>query len=75
MSYAVILVVWLAVMPQLMPKQRTEFFDWAMSTLLPAVTSVLEGGNPIAQLGACLAMHAQGHEGDESQGASGVLKR
>ena len=65
MSYAVILVVWLAVMPQLMPKQRTEFFDWAMSTLLPAVTSVLEGGNPIAQLGACLALvHAQGHAGN-----------
>jgi len=36
MSYAVILVAWLAMMPQLMPKQRTDFFDWAMSTLLPA---------------------------------------
>ena len=38
MSNAVILVAWLAMMPQLMPKQRTDFFDWAMSTLLPAVT-------------------------------------
>ena len=38
MSYAVILVAWLAMMPQLVPKQRTDFFDWAMSTLLPAVT-------------------------------------
>ena len=56
MSYAVILVAWLAMMPQLMPKQRTDFFDWAMSTLLPAVTLVLEGGNPCAQLGACLAL-------------------
>ena len=65
MSYAVILVAWLAMMPQLMPKQRTDFFDWAMSTLLPAVTLVLEGVNPCAQLGACLALvHAQGHEGN-----------
>ena len=38
MSCAVILVAWLAMMPQLVPKQRTDFFDWAMSTLLPAVT-------------------------------------
>jgi hypothetical protein len=64
MLYAVILVAWLAMMPQLMPKfERTDFFDWAMSTLLPAV-SVL-GGNPCAQLGACLALvHAQGHAGN-----------
>ena len=27
MSYAVILVAWLA-LPQLMPKQKTDFFDW-----------------------------------------------
>jgi hypothetical protein len=49
MSYAVIhAVAWLAMMPQLMPKQKTDFFDWAMLTLLPAATLVLEGGNPMA---------------------------
>jgi hypothetical protein len=47
MSYAVILVAWLAMMPQLMPKQRKDFFDWAMSTLLPAVTLVVVGGNSL----------------------------
>jgi hypothetical protein len=32
------------------------------------------GGNPIAQLRACLALvHTQGHEGNGSQGASGVF--
>ena len=46
MSYAVILVAWLAMMPQLMPKQRTDFLDWGHVTLLPAVTLVLEEGKP-----------------------------
>jgi hypothetical protein len=43
-------------MPQLMPQHKSfvDFFDWAMSTLLLAVTLFLEGGNPIAQLRACL---------------------
>jgi len=40
------MVSWLAMMPQLMPKQKTDFFDWAMSTLLPTVPLVFEGGNP-----------------------------
>ena len=72
-----IVVAWLAMMPQLMPKQRTDFFDWAMSTLLPAVTLVSEGGDPCAQLGACLALvHAQGHEGTgRKPRASGVSGR
>ena len=47
MSYAVILVAWLAMMPQLMPQQKTDFFDWTISTLLPAVILVLEGGNSL----------------------------
>jgi len=63
MSCAVILVAWLAMMPQLMPQHKSseDFFDWATSTLLPAVTLVKEGGNPRA----CLALvHAQGHAGN-----------
>jgi len=75
MSYAVILVAWLTMMPQLMPKQRTDFFDWAMSTLLPAL--VLEGNNPCANSGLalpwCMPKGMRGMVG--SQGASGVFGR
>jgi len=54
--WAVILVAWLATMPQLMPQQQSEFFNWAITTILPAVTLLFEGGFPAAQLGACLAL-------------------
>jgi len=69
MLYAVILVAWLAMMPQLMPKQRTDYFDWAMLTLLPDATLVFCLGKwrgvTLAQLRACLTLvHAQGHEGN-----------
>jgi len=54
MSYAVILVAWLAMMPQLLPKQKTDFFNWAMSTFLPAVTLVLEGVTQLPNSGLAL---------------------
>ena len=43
MSWAVILVAWLSTMPQLMPQQQSEFFNWAITTILPAVTLLFEG--------------------------------
>jgi hypothetical protein len=49
MTWAVILVAWLATMPQLMPQQQSEFFNWAITTILPAVTLLFEGGGPAAQ--------------------------
>jgi len=62
MTWAVILVAWLATLPQLTPQQQSRFFISAITTILPAVTLLLEGGFPAAQLGACLALvHAQGH--------------
>ena len=36
MTWAVILVAWLATLPQLMPQQQSEFFNWAITTILPA---------------------------------------
>jgi hypothetical protein len=38
------LVAWLVTMPQLTPQQQSPFFNWAITTILPAVTLLLEEG-------------------------------
>jgi len=41
-------------MPQLMPQQQSGFFNWAITTILPAVTLLFEGGDQQPSLGLAL---------------------
>ena len=60
---AALLLVWLAaIMPELVTEQLG-FSTWALKAVIPAVTLVLDGSDPTAQLAACLAMVQAGHEG------------
>ena len=60
---AALLLVWLAaIMPELVTEQ-SGFSTWALKAVIPAVTLVLDGSDPTAQLAACLAMVQAGHEG------------
>jgi len=60
---AALLLVWLAaIMPELVTEQSGSS-TWALKVVIPAVTLVLDGSDPTAQLAACLAMVQAGHMG------------